>query len=362
MDILKLQGVRLLGVCACLPENLLDNASECAQLYGESLPTLLKATGIHARCIASPGTTALDLGVCAAKELMKATYTEPSEIGGVVCVTFTPEHMMPADAPRAQARLGLSKHSVAFDIHMACSGYLYGLYVAGMFAKTLNKKILLLDGDIQSAFVSKEDKATLPVMSDAGTATLIEPVGESEEPKTAWNFTFYTNGEERDTLKIPAGGSKNPIQLSDLEYREDADGSKRRNTDIFMDGFGIFRFVSMEVSKWLLSFMQTRQIDGDNLDCFVPHQANIYMVEQLSKKLKIPADKLWKSGERYGNPGSASVPLTIADNATEWFAQGKTGHALLSGFGGGLSAGACDLWLPPNGFYSVIRYTEREHV
>lgn len=352
MEIIKLEGVRLAGVSACLPENLLDNETECAGLYGDSLQTLLKATGIYARCIANPGTTALDLGISAAKTLLRGTKTEPPEIGGVICVTFTPEHLMPADAPSAQARLGLSKNCAAFDISMACSGYIYGLYMAGVFAKALNQKILLLDGDIQSAFVSKADKATLPVMSDVGTATLIEPAADEQ----AWHFAFYTDGEGRDALHIPAGGAKKPIQAADLAYREGEDGSKRRNVDIFMDGFAIFRFVSVQISRFILSYMQTRQLDSEKLDCFVPHQANIYMIEQLAKKLKFPADTLWKSGDRYGNPSSASIPLTIAENAPNWFKEGKSGYALLSGFGGGLSAGVCDVVLPQNGFYSVIKY------
>lgn len=356
MDILKVTGVKIDGIVACLPENLLDNRNECIKLFGDKTDTVIKSTGINARCIAEPGTTALDLDVYAAKELIEKTGTDLEQIGAVVCVTFTPENLMPGDASSAQARLGISNYSVALDLHIACSGYGYGLYLAAVLANSLNKKVLLLDGDVQSTHVSKQDKATVPVLSDIGTATLISPgQGDSE-----WKFTFYTDGSSREVLVIPAGGSKCPIKQSDLEYKEYEDGSKRRDIDIYMDGFEVFRFVAQNVSKFLIQFMNEINVLPENLDAFVPHQANIYMIGQLARKLKFSPEKCWKSADEFGNPASASIPLTIAKNATKWFEENKGGDVLLSGFGAGLSISAGKINLSDNGFYSIIKYSEGE--
>lgn len=352
LDVYKISGVKIDGIIACLPENLIDNKQSCSELFGDGVETLIKATGISARCVADVGTSSLDLGVTAAKELILKTSTSPDEIGAIICVTFTPEYLMPADAPAAQARLGLPNNLMAFDINMACSGYGYGLYIASLIARSINKKVLLLDGDVQSAYVSKNDKATVPVMSDIGTATLITPDNTAAE----WKFSFYTDGKRREALFIPAGGSRHPISHQDLEYKEYEDGSKRRNIDIFMDGFGIFSFVAQNATKFIMGFMEENGLTPIEIDAFVPHQANMYMVGQMAKKLKFNPEKVWKSGDEYGNPASASIPLTIAKNATEWFGKNNGGNLLIAGFGGGLSISVANISLSSKAVYSLIQY------
>lgn len=357
MDIVTIQGVNIAGIVACIPENRQNNETDCADLFGNEVETLIKATGIKGKCIAEPGTTSLDLGICAAKELLTKTQTSPEEIGAVICVTFTPEYLMPADAPAAQARLGIPNECLAFDINMACSGYGYGLYIAGTVAKALKKKVLLLDGDIQTAFVSNRDKSTMPVMADAGTATLLEP--SETEPK--WNFSFYTDGSQREALFIKAGGSKNPIQKEDLEYSVyEKDGSCRRNADIYMNGFELLKFVTTTAAKYIAEFMDKQNINPETLDIFVPHQANIYMAGMVAKKLKISPEKVWKSGDIYGNPASASIPLTIAANAQQYFESHEGSHTLFSGFGGGLSISVAEIALNRNGYYTVLTYHNKE--
>lgn len=354
MDILTVQGVQIAGIVACLPENLIDNREACKDLYGDEVGTLIKATGIERRALANKGTTALDLGVTAAKQLLQKTDTSPDEIGAVLCVTFTPEYNLPSDAPMAQARLGLPNNCVAFDVNMACSGYGYGLYLGAMLCQQLQKKVLVLDGDIQSAFCSQLDKATMPVMSDAGTATLLAP-GVNVKP---WAFAFYTDGSQSEILQTPAGGCKHPVEVDDVKDIDYSDGSKRKNTDIYMDGFRVFMFVAQKASRFIADFMAQQNLSVDMLDAFIPHQANIYMVSQLAKKLKFDKDKVWKSGDIYGNPGSCSVPLTIAQNAMEWFKSAKCGNVLLSGFGAGMSISVGNIQLNKDGYYEVIKYGE----
>lgn len=355
MDILNIDGVKIAGVVACLPENLYDTNIECGSLFSEEqMKTVIKATGISKKSIVSKGTTSLDLCVLAAKNLLENTGTNSQEIGAVICVTFTPEYLMPSDAPAAQSRLNIPNNSLAFDINMACSGYGYGLFVAATIVKSLNKKVLLLDGDIQSTYLSRLDKSTVPVLADGGSATLLTPTDNS----TRWNFSFFTDGSKRDVLKIPSGGTKNPFKQTDMNYIEYEDGSKRRNIDIYMDGFSIFKFVAQEASRFIANFMDENELNSDVLDAFIPHQANMYMISQLGKKLKFKEFQIWKSGDKFGNPSSSSIPLTIAYNANEWFSNGKGSKVLLSGFGGGLSISVAAIDLPKDSFYNVITKKE----
>lgn len=357
MDIHRIKGIEINGVVACIPANILPTRSSCLDLYGEKgVETLIKATGIEARAVATEGTTTQDLFVTAAKELMEKTGTPKEEIGGVICVTFSPAYIMPADAPCVADKLGLSKDIFAFDINLACSGYGYGLYVASLFARQTGCKVLLLDGDIQTAYVSRSDKATTPVLSDCGSATIVSPVDNGDE----WRFAFYTDGSLNEALYIPAGGSKNRISGKDVIDIKYEDGSLRKNADMYMNGFEVFKFVSMAASRNIKEFMTVLDITNDNLDIFVPHQANIYMVGELTKKLKIDKAKMWKSGDKYGNPGSSSVPLTIAENAGEFFKNNCGENTLFSGFGGGMSISIANIRLNKNGYYKVLKYNGEE--
>jgi len=167
----------------------------------------MESTGIRTRYLANPGTTSSDLCLACAEKLLAGTGTSPEDIGGVVFVTFTPDRLMPFNAALIHEKLGLNKEIPSFDISLACSGYAYGVYMASLLAKASGKKVLLLDGDIQSAYMSRFDKSTLPVMADAGSATLISPDGGDRN----WQFTFYTDGAGRDSLMIPSGGSAKPV-------------------------------------------------------------------------------------------------------------------------------------------------------
>ncbi len=334
MNTVKVSGIKIEAVYACVPDNVIDNTTACKPLFGDSVETVIKSTGINKRYVVSEGISSLDLCCGAAEKLFSQTDINREDIGAVICVTFTPEYLMPCNAIAAQDRLGINRDVAAFDIAIACSGYCYGLWISSIMAKSLNKKILLLNGDVQSVYTSPEDKSTVPVMADAGTATVIAPCNNDDDE---WLFTFYSDGSRRESLYIPAGGSKNRISDKAIRYNILKDGSKIRDIDIHMDGFEIFKFVAQDVSKLIDTFLFENGIDKDEIDVFVPHQANIYMIQQLTRKLKIDKEKMWKAGDEYGNSSSSSVPVTIASQKNKYFNSGKK-NMLLSGFGGGLSA------------------------
>ncbi len=353
MQIYHSKGIHIDGIVSCVPEIKIDNESALKKMYGDDARLIIDSTGIKTRYIAKSGTTSSDLCIACAQKLLCGTNTSPEDIGGVIFVTFTPDRLMPFNASLVQENLGLSKEIPAFDISLACSGYSYGLYVASLFAKSSGKKVLLLDGDIQSVYVSEYDKSTVPVMADAGSATLISPSASEDE----WVFTFYTDGSQRDALSIPAGGTKSPFKAEDLEFQDYKENGKRRNIDIYMDGFSIFKFVSMDVSKWLAKFLNEVGDSSESLHAFVPHQANMYMIKKLAKKLNFAWDHTWQSGDAVGNSASATIPVTIALNANEKLNKVQNNRILMSGFGGGLSASAGIITLDSNAFYQFFQYT-----
>ena len=294
MEILHQDGVRISGICACLPKNAARNEAKVAA-----------ATGIVMRRIAAEGTTVVDLCVKAAERVMSETGAKPEEFGAILCVSFTSRDRMPAAAVQAQARLGFSKGIVAFDVSLACSGWGYGLYLAGLLARETGKKVLLLDGDVQSTFTGN-DEATAPLLADGGTATVVENCSDCSDcsvVRLPWQFGFAADGEKGGALRLSHGET------------------------IKMDGFGVFKFVATDVVAYIKEFV---------LHCspstftFVPHQPNAYMVRQLAKSLGIDEARTAISCDELGNLSSASVPATVA-----W--KGVRGPVLFAGFGGGLS-------------------------
>ena len=293
------------AVCGCVPSTTVDNRALLTELVGAAkADAIVKSTGFPLRRVAAPGSTVFDLALPAARRALEGV--DPSTLCGIVAVTFSAPDRFPALAIRLHDALDLPADAAAFDLSLACSGYPYGLFAAAQLASATGRRVLLVDGDVQSAHVDTSDFNTLAVMSDAATATLLAPGG------TPAFFAFLTDGAGADVLRCGADGK------------------------IRMDGFGVFRFVAGPVSQFLKDF---RAAAATTPSLFIPHQANMYMVRQLAKTLGLE-DQLRTSGERFANPGSCSVPLTLA--ATD-----GAGSALLAGFGAGLSAAAAFVTVPP---------------
>jgi len=310
---IELPALTIESVFACVPARAVDNLSLLTDLVGAAkAESIVKATGFATRRVAAEGQGVFDLALPAARRAL--ADIAPTDIGGVVAVTFSHPERFPALAIRLQHALGLPQDVAAFDVGLACSGYPYGLFVAGQLASATGKQVLLVDGDVQSAHVDASDPNTLAVMGDAATATRVSATGGPAR------FAFRTDGAGADVLRCGADGK------------------------IRMDGFGVFRFVAGPVTEFLRAFLTETGMP----DFFVPHQANMYMVRQLAKSLNL-SDRLLTSGELYANPGSCSVPLTLASQtgAAARVAAESQPRALLAGFGAGLSAAAASVELSP---------------
>lgn len=311
---MRIEGVDIEAVFGCVPENSVDNVAGLTALVGaEKAESIVKATGFTTRRVAPEGTDVIDLALPAAKRALEGT--DPADIGGIIAVSFSSRDRFPALSARLQHALCLPTSVAAYDISMACSGWVYGLCSAAQMVRLTGKKVLLVDGDVQSAWTDRSDANTLAVMGDGASATLLAP-GDG-----VWDFAFYTDGGGADALRC-------------------------RET-ISMDGFGVFRFVAGPVRKFLATLIQKSSLPvGTDPSLpvgtdpvFVPHQANMYMVRQLADALKL-RDRTIGSGAKYSNTGSCSAALSMADGMDGLLnASGRT-PVLIAGFGAGLSAAA----------------------
>lgn len=305
---MKIENVDIEAVFGCVPSREVDSFAELEPLTGpEKAESIVRATGYRTKRIADEGTDVFDLMLPAAARALEGE--EKSAIGGVVAVSFSGKNRFPSLSARLQNALGLGTDIAAYDISMACSGWIYGLFAAAQLVKLTGKKVLLADGDVQSAWTDKSDPATLAVMGDGATATLLAP-GEG-----AWEFGFMTDGSGADALTC-------------------ADKIK-------MDGFGVFRYVAGPVRKFLSEFIGKSGLLAGTKPIFVPHQANMYMVRQLAEALGLK-ERRAGSGERYANTGSSSASLALAEWKSTALAECESGRktVLFAGFGAGLSAGA----------------------
>lgn len=232
-------------------------------------------------------------------------------VGGVIAATFSNPERFPALSVRVAAKLKLPLGTPAFDLQMACSAYPYAVYLAGRLAADTGKKVLVVDADHQSALVDRNDHATGEIFSDAASVSVIFSDVSSSEKSC---FDFLT--QEDEALRCAATGP------------------------IHMDGMKVFTFVATEVREWLSAFLSTptpSPTPSTLTPLFIPHQANPYMIRQLAKSLKL-TDSLLTLDPELKNPGSASIPLTIAANRDKIPAGGA--RALIAGFGAGFSASA----------------------
>lgn len=354
----EIEGVSIGGVAACVPEREIDNGEFGRELFGDSLEGAIKVTGIKNRRMCEEGTvTSLDLCVKAAKSLSTRADFDYSDFGGLVFVTLTPDLPLPNNATFAHSLLGLPAESPAFDITLACSGYPYGLYVAGMMAKSTGRKILLLDGDTHSHFVSPRDRTTALLFGDAGTATVVAPAPGAP----AWHFDFVTDGALREALLIPEGGYRNRVNAGSAEYKETADGAARRGIDMRMDGMAVFNSVIKYAPGSLKRVMACDSLGEGDYDYLVLHQANLMMIRQVAKKMGFKDERFPLSLHRFGNVGSASIPLTLCSELCGAI-EGKASRILISAFGAGFSVASAGLSIGACPCAGVVEFTKEDKV
>jgi len=325
-----LKDVEIKGIACAVPDNL-KRSEDYNEVFGEeSVQKFVNMTGVKTRHVALNQQCASDLCYAAAVKLMEKLSWEPSSIDALIMITQTPDYAVPATACVLQHRLGLSEDCAAFDVNLGCSAYVYGLWLAGTMISTQNmNRVLLLGGDTSNFGINQNDSATAMIFGDGGAATALER-SEGKEIK----YFLKTKGSGFKTIIVPAGHAR-------TRGRDDTESS---DYELAMSGSEVFTFTITDVPKAIKSFMSQYNIDKNDIDMFVFHQANLFILKHLAKKLGIPMEKVPVSIDRYGNTSGESIPLTLADTLGHE-ESGEKLKVFLCGFGVGLSWGGIYLEL-----------------
>lgn len=311
-----------------LPENKIDNPQS----------RLTKKTGIYSRHICLDDEIASDLAFAAAKKLF-ASGVNKNDIDFLILCTQSPDYYLPTTACILQDRLGLPTSCGAFDYNLGCSGYIYGLSLAkGLIETDQAKNILLLTAETYSKYINPKDNTVAPLFGDAATATLISGYDETESGLDG--FVFGTNGAGYDKLIVSVGAMKHNYHNSKIEEYTDQYGNYRTNQNLYMNGSAISDFALEVVPPTINKILAKTELKKDEVDYFVLHQANKFMLEFLQMKCDLIGYPFWNDVKEYGNTVSCSIPIALVDMLKA--NRDKRIQKVLSvGFGVGLSWAGC---------------------
>lgn len=321
-------NVSIKGISTVVPTTE-KNITDDKDLYNgnqKKIQRVINSSGFLKRRITQNETTS-DLCLQAATDLIKNTKVNINEIDALLFISYTPDYLMPATAYVLHKKLGLSENCICMDIPQACSGYIIGLYQASMLINSGCKKVLLLVGDSFSKFNDMFIDKTAPIFGDAGSATLLE----YKESADRVYFNINSNGAEYDALMCKNGGFRNPINENDFYENKNYKYCSK------MDGGRIFDFTMNNITPNIQELLEFSNNNISQIDEFVFHQANKFILENIGVKLGVSNDKISTATlTEYGNQCGASIPCTISNIYRERFMKERK-KCLLSGFGVGLS-------------------------
>lgn len=322
------------AICYSLPKKIVSNEELVAEFPEWTVDKIADKVGVNQRHVASEGETAVDLAVEAAKNLfVKHPEIAKEDIDFVILCTQSPDYQLPTSSCIIQDKLGLRTNIGAFDYNLGCSGYVYGLGIAkGLIAGGIASNVLLLTAETYNKHLHPRDKGNRTIFGDAATATVVSTDGFA----SIENFSLGTDGRGAENLMIKSGGARCPEKVNDLSF--DENGNPHSSDYLFMNGSEIFTFTQKNVPIVVKDTLVKNELALEDVNLFVFHQANKYMLNFLRKKLKIAEDKFYINMANVGNTVSNSIPIALCDAQKE---DKLTGNILLCGFGVGYSWGGC---------------------
>lgn len=332
MALVKFNGIGIKSLSVTIPKTKVETIKQNEFHTEKHLRNFIETTGVKERRIASTDICSSDLCYDAALKLIEESDISSDEIGALIFLSQTPDYRVPGTSIIMQDRLKLSKTTIAFDVNMTCSGYLYGLFLAYSLVNSGVKNVLLLVGETLSKITSVKDKSTGLLLGDGGSATLItqnDIYGESF-------FSLNTDGSSYESVMIPGGGFRNMSSLNTLKEKTYDDGSERNDEQIRMDGMDTFSFAVSKIPKDVKNLLSFAEKDISMIDKIVFHQSNKYMMDVIAKKAKVDLSKMLYSIQKYGNTSGVSIPLTIADQQSSI---NNNDVLLLNAIGAGFSWG-----------------------
>lgn len=336
MALLTAHNISIKGISACVPKNK-EYTSDYKLFSDEERNLFIKSVGIIERRVAPFEITTSDLCYNAAEKLIKDLNWKKEDIDCLIFVSQSPDYFLPATSILLQNRLNLSKKTMAFDVSLGCSGYVYGLQlISSILSSGQIKKGLLLVGDKSTLSTYIEDKSSYPLFGDAGSATAIE----FDQTASPIYFNLQSDGSGENAIKILDGAARNTVRDDTFEIKEIEPGIKRSRRHLILNGIDIFNFALKEVSPNINDLITFSNINKEDIDFFIFHQANKLINESVRKKLKITDSlKVPYSIYQFGNTSSASIPLTMITQIKEQLK--NPNKLLLSGFGVGFSWASC---------------------
>ena len=333
MAYLNYKGVGITALSAAVPKRVINNYEYTEFFPAIEVKEVVDKIGVFERRFTDADTCSSDLCFAAAEKLIADNNIDRTEIDLLVFISQTPDYRMPATSIILQHRLGLPNGTIAFDINLGCSAFIYGMSVVyAMMERSGLRKALILDGETRSKVYSPKDRRTAFIFGDAGVAALVErdeKFGES-------TFSLNSDGSRENLIKINAGGYRNPSTPETLQEKVvDEYGNIRSEEQGYMNGGDVFTFVNREVPRDIKNTLEYTQRDKDSFDFLVFHQANNFINTHVAKKLKLDMEKIPSTIEKYGNTSSVSVPLTIVSELKDKMAGEKS--LLLSAFGVGMT-------------------------
>jgi len=317
----------ILGTGSYLPARIMTN-SDLAKIVDTSDEWIFSRTGIKERRIAADDELTSDLATAAAKVAMDDAGVTPDQIDLLIVATLTPDMPMPSTACIVQAQLGLGHHVACFDEHAACSGFVYALDTAwAMLQSGRYRHALVVGAEKLSSVMDWTDRTTCVLFGDAAGAVVLgpSPAGSSAEIIGA---KLYSEGGNTELLCVPGGGVACP---------RPGPGDPPRYMQ--MKGREIFKFAVREMEDAVQDILEQHQIPAEEVDCVIPHQANLRIIDSIAKFLKLPNDRFFVNLELYGNTSAASIPLAI-DEARRSGRLLPGSLSLLVAFGAGLTYGS----------------------
>lgn len=325
-----------------VPSGKLTNEMLSSSFPEWSVDKIAAKTGIHSRRIASVDEFSSTMAAEAARKLLGRNLVEPHELDYIILCTQTPDFLLPTTACLVHRELELNHNVGAIDVNQGCSGFVYSLGLAkGLIETGQAKKVMLLTADTYSKLINPADKSVRTIFGDGATATLLTAKESSED--LLYGFTYGTDGSGAEQLITTAGNLRRTESLSEKNSFAGRNLESSRY-DLYMNGPEIFNFTLRVVPDLVHSVLDASGLCEDDIDFFVPHQANSFMLKHLRDKLDLPEEKFIIDLDDVGNTVSSTIPLTLARlQAANRLETGM--RIMVLGFGVGLSwAGAVVTW------------------
>lgn len=315
----------ILGTGGHVPARVVPN-SFFEYLVDDADAWIHSRTGIRERRFAVEGEATSDLATGAALRALENADLDPNEIDCIIVATSTPDMILPATACMVQKNIG-AERAFAFDMNAVCSSFIYGMEVAdNLILSGKYRKVLLIGADTYSKILDFDDKGSAPLFGDGAGAVIL---GAGTSGKGIQHTMMQSDGRGWELIQVPSSGSRKPISAESIALKE--------NT-FKMAGKSVFTFATDVIPRIIADLAGRAGIKPEQIDHIIPHQANVRIIDFISKKTGIPKEKFLLNLDRYGNTAAASLGLALDENRRNGVIKpGET--VLMMGFGGGLSWG-----------------------